>query len=1340
MRRGVFVNYRVGDRHNEAAFIADGLARQFGPSAVFFASRSLQPGGPFAPGLLEGVHQASVLLAVIGPQWLTVTSADGRRRIDDPDDWVRREIAEALAQGIPVIPVLIGDRTLLTMPPAESLPDDIAGLSARQYIRLHYQDLQLDRVVEKLIEVCPDLATDELFVPPQQLPSRYSPSTLLRAEHSVVPFHGREKELLEVTEWCAGPATVAARLITGPGGQGKTRMAQQACALMREQRWPAGFLAEQADPAALRRLRSGAGPLLLVVDYAEARLEQLITVAQAVRGRPSVRMLLLARAPGDWQRRLTEHSDDQVSELFRAMTHHRLAPLAQTAAQRDAEYRRAIIAFGLQLGRPTDELITVPLRETVPEHVLDVHAEALSAVLDAAESASPSDRSADPLTRVLDHERRYWRRTLPGFGVSLDDDEDLVDAVVGVGTLFAPATEDEAAGMIRATGVFAAADRRSVRRLARWAASLYPGGGWLNPLRPDRLGEDHVAMLARTQAAAIQDPFGLASDEQMIHALTVLGRAASRHLDLASTITEIFRRDSERRLGCGLRVAPIVDDPRVLTAAMVDVLGAVGDQQVVDRILGDIPGRSLALTDLAVLTTSLTLDNADQHAVINPVRAAHLLLLHSVRLAAAGRLRESLDATKRAVELFRPLAAANPGDRPNLARALRALARRLSANGQHSQALLAVDEAAYITRELAQHDPESYLPDLGDTLYVSSEMLSWSGQPSRALDAARESLEIFRRLADRHTGVYSNDVAMSLLLTGNRYSELGRHQDHLLAARQAHEILQALSDRSPDMHLPDYASALLSLARALRDTGLRVEALEQAEESASILRTMTGRYPQSYSSDLVSALSTQSALLTSVGEHQQAAAVLTEAVTISRKLAANSPESQLAPLATILTSRSHAHGRIGRPADGLADSDEATTIARDLVAAQPSAHRRLLADALLSRGNRLGELSEEDAALSATEEVVEIYRALAAQESDAYAADLGRALNNLAVRLGAVGRDPEALQVLAEVVTIRRALVDRSRDANLGELASALNNLAIQLDKNGSAAESLRAIKEAVELLSELAARFPSAYELDLATTSSLLGTRLTELGHAEAGVVATGVGVNILRRLSAQEPDLHRADLALALNNLAHALNGVDRFDEAAVIGGEAVALRRQLCAEDRQGNLIGLTTSLHNLAIALGGAGRAVEAVEASREALAIRRELAASRPQRHLSALALSLVNHVLQWKSGRGRLDEPEAAAAAEEAVGVLQPLFEQQPAGYRLLYAYALALHGQALACAGNLERAAWAIAEMHGLDLDGDGAQAMAWADEALDLMNDLDPQRAAAAWLAETGQEWPRR
>lgn len=104
----IFVNYRRDDSASQALNVAQYLEREFGSANVFLDIDRLRAGQKFPQVLEERLTQSRVMLAVIGPSWLTVSNEAGERRLDDPEDWVRLEISRALARGIPVIPVLVG--------------------------------------------------------------------------------------------------------------------------------------------------------------------------------------------------------------------------------------------------------------------------------------------------------------------------------------------------------------------------------------------------------------------------------------------------------------------------------------------------------------------------------------------------------------------------------------------------------------------------------------------------------------------------------------------------------------------------------------------------------------------------------------------------------------------------------------------------------------------------------------------------------------------------------------------------------------------------------------------------------------------------------------------------------------------------------------------------------------------------------------------------------------------------------------------------------------------------------------------------------------------------------
>jgi hypothetical protein len=137
----VFISYRGDDSNGYAVLLYLALARRFGRAAVFLDSASLAPGCDFAGELVTKVRQAAVVFAVIGSRWLAATDAQGRRRIDNPGDWIRRELAEAFAAKTAVVPVLLDGAEL---PPGAELPADVAALSRCHYRRLRHRDALAD--------------------------------------------------------------------------------------------------------------------------------------------------------------------------------------------------------------------------------------------------------------------------------------------------------------------------------------------------------------------------------------------------------------------------------------------------------------------------------------------------------------------------------------------------------------------------------------------------------------------------------------------------------------------------------------------------------------------------------------------------------------------------------------------------------------------------------------------------------------------------------------------------------------------------------------------------------------------------------------------------------------------------------------------------------------------------------------------------------------------------------------------------------------------------------------------------------------------------------------------
>ncbi len=138
---GIFINYRRSDAPGVAGRLFDHLAKEFPRHDLFIDVDAMKPGLDFVEQLDAQVSRCELLLAIIGPHWLTAVNEKGRRRLDDDNDYVRIELASALKRNIPVIPVLVEG---VTMPSENDLPADLKPLARRQALELRHTRFAAD--------------------------------------------------------------------------------------------------------------------------------------------------------------------------------------------------------------------------------------------------------------------------------------------------------------------------------------------------------------------------------------------------------------------------------------------------------------------------------------------------------------------------------------------------------------------------------------------------------------------------------------------------------------------------------------------------------------------------------------------------------------------------------------------------------------------------------------------------------------------------------------------------------------------------------------------------------------------------------------------------------------------------------------------------------------------------------------------------------------------------------------------------------------------------------------------------------------------------------------------
>jgi tetratricopeptide (TPR) repeat protein len=258
----IFVSYRRSDAAGHARALHRDLFRRFASQEIFFDRQSIESGDTFPKRLRDAVTECRVVLALISKEWLKVQNADGTRRLEDPKDFVRQEISQALGLDKKVIPVLFDD----TPPPSkQDLPKPLKTLADCDALNLRGKVYEYDTQLAELVRLLgnvpgmpqplPDPASAERYyrnlpsapsvepalleqarqklaqMPLDQVPNPCAPPEGSRlAFRSNKVFVGRQQDLKALARLLKGGKAAAIGQVaaaTGLGGIGKTQLANE---------------------------------------------------------------------------------------------------------------------------------------------------------------------------------------------------------------------------------------------------------------------------------------------------------------------------------------------------------------------------------------------------------------------------------------------------------------------------------------------------------------------------------------------------------------------------------------------------------------------------------------------------------------------------------------------------------------------------------------------------------------------------------------------------------------------------------------------------------------------------------------------------------------------------------------------------------------------------------------------------------------------------------------------------------------------------------------------------------------------------------------------------------
>ncbi|MEV5714588.1 tetratricopeptide repeat protein [Amycolatopsis mediterranei] len=681
------------------------------------------------------------------------------------------------------------------------------------------------------------------FLPECGLPPRFGPSFLLRSEYRTIPFHGRHDELAALTAWRAADEDTGVRLITGPGGQGKTRLALELITGAAEQGWLAGRLRPGCDEQTLWDLCGAGDDTLVVIDYAETQPALLIALFRAAAERPEgsgrLRLLLLARSSVAWWPQLRIHAPDHLAARWDDDDTERALPvLFDRAADRPRRFAEAVTTFAAKLGLSADGMAEPPgLAEDRFGAALALHMAALAALLDHQRpDTPPSAAFRDPAGRVLDHEQRYWADAVRAAELPYHQPR-LLRAVMTAATGCGADSREQSVELLGHLPDLAGEHERVLGQYADWVHGLHPGPCWLNPLQPDLLGERLLAdalaeqpELAGALARAAVEP------DQQGTLWTVLGRAVDRHGAVRSALPAILAAGPDTLWLAGTILVSYLPRPDLLVPALIDAIDDVTDPRILMAGVDGLPHahRNAALK-IAVAERALHRLGDLPERDVAAEAALHSDLADG--LVSANRFEESLAALRTAVDLYGEVV----GSRPD-----RYTSRYLRAKANYAAQLDNCDrpdEARKVSKQVAEDARRYGLADDGflsaQVLWGRSQIFKHLQRPLKAEKMMARAVDKCRAAANSGDGYATAQLPIVIMNLANRQSDLGWHQEALATIEESVTLMRRLDHAYPDPLNPTLPQILYNYAQCLLDRDRPEEARKVIAEAVHRLRRVT---------------------------------------------------------------------------------------------------------------------------------------------------------------------------------------------------------------------------------------------------------------------------------------------------------------------------------------------------------------------------------------------------------------------------------------------------------------------------------------------------------------------
>ncbi|MER5542765.1 tetratricopeptide repeat protein [Streptomyces sp. NPDC002589] len=1026
---------------------------------------------------------------------------------------------------------------------------------------------------------------------------RKLPSRMLDARNEVVPFTGRDAELTTLRSWRDGATRLAVRLLHGPGGQGKTRLAARFATECRSAGWRVvsarlGVGKPAQSPGSQNLGLDGFRGVLLIVDYADrwdlTALIWLLRNGLLHRKDRPARVLLVARTNAGWR--------SLRSEMDRAGVHadasdQLLASVAASGGESDdgdgasrvTMYRAARDSFARAYGLSDPNSVPTPCNLDHPDFglVLTLHVAALVAVDAYVMGAQPPARP-DALTRyLLDREQAHWEHLYEqgARGLEYATPVSIMARTAFTAALTGPMPYPDAVAMLERVEKELSSDRVLTDHSYCYPPPMGVGPvPVLSPLYPDRLAEDFLALTlpghgdtgltlqpwAPTRLREIvRMPTSAAERGYVARAVTVLAAAAAHwpHVGRGYLNPLLLEEPQLALIGGNAALGLIAEDPTIDSAVLEAVEQKLPRDPHIDFDTG------------AAAVTQRLVEELRGHPVTEE-RRAYLSVVLGMRLSSVGRYAEAIEALKPGVEMYRRLADADPARHTlHVAAALEVLAVALNALGRRDQAATAIGEAVELIRCTVVTDTAIGAVQLAHVLHNLSQVLADQGLDESAYDASCEAVELLRPFAAEYPAV-ERFLAITLDQHGQRLRLLDRYAEALTVAEEANALLVRSVQADTRMYLPEYAKSISNLGALFAFQKDFFNARKNLSVAVDMLREVADGNPDVYRADLAKALMNLGA--TSVGESTALEAVR-EAVAIYRDLAAANPDTHLGGLVLSLVQLGSIAAKEKECNAAIDAYNEALSLYHASPDAVPPVHRPILAVLPFRLGEQLHLAGREDEAFAAAlrSTVAPDERVLPRLKSDV---DRAQLLMQGIGQLVMEERYEDANALLNQAMEVTVPLLDQlpewpSQRAHMLVLRVRL------FSETGDHASVEEASCELLDLRRTLVAADPAEHEPALLHDLAVLVTSLVNQDKYPDALLPTREAYELTRRLAKGVVSL--PDLAATVGRFVYVrVRSGEELDDARTAAPEAVRLYQQLADQDPDVHLPRLHTAVNNLA----------------------------------------------------------------------------------------------------------------------------------------------------------------